>query len=225
MKAMILAAGLGKRMLPLTRTLPKPLLRAGDRSLIEWQIMRLQKSGVTDIVINHHHLGEQIEAALGDGSGYGVQIRYSPEAERLETAGGIIRALPTLADDSFIIVNGDVWTDFDFSTLVPLDPGQGLAHLVLVPNTAHHPEGDFGLTGDGQVSLDAEPRLTYSGVSVLHKNLFVGYHEQFLALAPLLQDAIKRGLVTGQRHDGDWQDIGTPEKLAALDARLRAGQQ
>ncbi len=222
MKAMILAAGQGKRMLPLTQTTPKPLLRAGGRSLIEWHILRLQSAGVTDIVINHHHLGEQIEAALGDGSDYAVQLRYSPEAERLETAGGIIRALPMLGDDSFIIVNGDVWTDFDFAALAPLAPDNALAHLVLAPNTAHHPDGDFGLTDAGRVSMDVAPRLTYSGVSVLHKDLFAGYHEQFLALGPLLQDAITRGLVTGQRHDGDWQDIGTPEKLATLDARLRA---
>lgn len=223
MKAMILAAGLGKRMLPLTEALPKPLLRAGDRSLIEWQIGRLQQAGVTDVVINHHHLGAQIEAALGDGSEFGVRIRYSPEPERLETAGGIIRALPLLGDDSFIIVNGDVWTDFDFASLRPLKPGQALAHLVMVPNTAHHPEGDYFLDNTGRVRESGAPRLTYSGISVLHRALFDGYPAQYQPLAPLLVSAMRANLVSGERHDGDWQDIGTPEKLRALDAQLQQG--
>lgn len=221
MKAMILAAGQGKRMLPLTQHTPKPLLRAGEHSLIEWQILRLQQAGISDIVINHHHLGSQIEAALGDGSRYQVRLRYSPEAERLETAGGIIRALPLLEDESFIIVNGDVWTGFDYSGLRPLDPKQALAHLVLVPNTAHHPEGDFVLLPDGRVAQDGSPRLTYSGISVLHRDLFKGHTEQFLPLAPLLKAAMSQGRVSGRRYTGDWQDIGTPEKLAALDQRLR----
>ena len=239
MKAMILAAGLGKRMLPLTATLPKPLLRAGGRSLIEWQILRLKKANVIDIVINHYHLGEQIESALGDGRDYGVHIRYSPEAERLETAGGIIRALPMLGDDSFIIVNGDVWTDFDFASLRALDPDKALAHLVMVPNTAHHPEGDYfldntgcldnagsladtGLPGStGRIREAGAPRLTYSGISILHRALLDGYPDQYQPLAPLLVSAMRRNLVSGERHDGDWQDIGTPEKLRALDARLQ----
>ncbi|HDZ10018.1 N-acetylmuramate alpha-1-phosphate uridylyltransferase MurU [Pseudohongiella sp.] len=223
MKAMILAAGLGKRMLPLTETLPKPLLRAGGRSLIEWQIRRLRQAGVTDIVINHHHLGEQIEAALSDGSELGVHIRYSPEPDRLETAGGIIRALPMLGDDSFIIVNGDVWTDFDFATLRPLNPEQALAHLVMVPNTAHHPEGDYCLNDAGRVRDSGAPRLTYSGISVLHRTLFDGYPAQYQPLAPLLVNAMRANRVSGERHDGDWQDIGTPEKLLALDAQLQPG--
>lgn len=221
MKAMILAAGLGKRMLPLTESLPKPLLSAGGRSLIEWQIGRLQQAGVTDIVINHHHLGGQIESALGDGRSLGVQIRYSPEPERLETAGGIIRALPILADDSFIIVNGDVWTDFDFATLTPLDPRQALAHLVMVPNTAHHPEGDYFLDNTGRVRERGAPRLTYSGISVLHRSLFAGYADAYQPLAPLLVSAMRANLVSGERYDGDWQDIGTPDKLRALDVQLR----
>ncbi|MEX0739854.1 MAG: nucleotidyltransferase family protein [Pseudohongiella sp.] len=223
MKAMILAAGLGKRMLPLTQALPKPLLRAGGRSLIEWQILRLQKAHVTDIVINHHHLGSQIESALGDGSELGVHIRYSPEPERLETAGGIIRALPMLGDDSFIIVNGDVWTDFDFAGLQPLEPDQALAHLVMVPNTAHHPEGDYYLDNTGRLREIGAPRLTYSGISVLHRALFDGYPDQYQPLAPLLVSAMRRNLVRGERHDGDWQDIGTPQKLRELDARLLRG--
>lgn len=222
MKAMILAAGLGKRMLPLTESLPKPLLRAGGRSLIEWQIRRLHHAGVTEMVINHHHLGAQIESVLGDGSQYGVHICYSPEPERLETAGGIIRALPMLGDASFIIVNGDVWTDFDFATLQPLDPRQALAHLVMVPNTAHHPEGDYFLDNTGRVRESGAPRLTYSGISVLHRSLFEGYAEAYQPLAPLLVSAMRANRVTGERYDGDWQDIGTPEKLRALDARIQA---
>ena len=222
MKAMILAAGLGKRMLPLTESLPKPLLRAGGRSLIEWQIRRLQQAGVTDIVINHHHLGAQIESALGDGSQFGVHIGYSPEAERLETAGGIIRALPMLGDDSFIIVNGDVWTDFDFARLQPLDSQQARAHLVMVPNTEHHPEGDYFLDNTRRVRESGAPRLTYSGISVLHRSLFEGYDEAYQPLAPLLVSAMRGNRVTGERYDGDWQDIGTPEKLRALDARIQA---
>lgn len=222
MKAMILSAGLGKRMLPLTDTLPKPLLRAGGRSLIEWQIRRLRQAQVTDIVINHHHLGEHIESALGDGRELGVHIRYSPEPERLETAGGIIKALPMLGDGSFIIVNGDVWTDFDFATLRPLDPAQSLAHLVMVPNTAHHPEGDYFLDNTGRVRETGAPRLTYSGISVLHRALFEGYPPRYQPLAPLLVSAMRANLVSGERHDGDWQDIGTPEKLLALDAQLQS---
>ncbi|MBC53083.1 MAG: mannose-1-phosphate guanylyltransferase [Gammaproteobacteria bacterium] len=221
MKAMILAAGLGKRMLPLTESLPKPLLSAGGRSLIEWQIGRLQQAGITDIVINHHHLGEQIESALGEGSQLGVRIRYSVEPERLETAGGIIRALPLLGEDSFIVVNSDVWTDFDFAALQPLDPRHALAHLVMVPNTAHHPEGDYFLDNTGRVRENGAPRLTYSGISVLHRSLFAGYAEAYQPLAPLLVSAMRANLVSGERHDGDWQDIGTPEKLQALDRQIK----
>lgn len=224
MKAMILAAGLGKRMLPLTESMPKPLLSAGGRSLIEWQIRRLQQAGVSDVVINHHHLGAQIESALGDGSQFGVRIRYSPEPERLETAGGIIRALPVLGDDCFIIVNGDVWTDFDFATLQPLDPRQALAHLVMVPNAAHHPAGDYFLDNTGRVRENGAPRLTYSGISVLHRSLFAGYADAYQPLAPLLVSAMRAGLVSGERYDGEWQDIGTPDKLRALDRQLQDAQ-
>jgi N-acetyl-alpha-D-muramate 1-phosphate uridylyltransferase len=220
--AMILSAGLGNRMLPLTAHTPKPLLRAGAHSLIEWQIIRLCQAGVTQIVINHHHLGEQIENALGDGSRLGVSIRYSAEPERLETAGGIIRALPLLEDDSFIVVNGDVWTDFDFSRLKPLSSGSALAHLVMVPNAAHHRAGDFALDDSGLLSEDGETKLTYSGISVLHRDLFRGLDEQYLALAPLLRKAMGQKRVTGELFTGDWRDIGTPERLKALDIELRA---
>lgn len=221
MKAMILSAGLGNRMLPLTEHTPKPLLRAGDHSLIEWQIIKLCRAGVTQIVINHYHLGEQIEKALGDGSQFGVNIRYSPEPVRLETAGGIIRALPLLADESFIIVNGDVWTDFDFARLKPLVSASVLAHLVMVPNAAHHQEGDFALDDTGLLSQAGPHKLTYSGISVLHRDLFKGLDEQYLALAPLLRKAMAENRVTGELFPGEWRDIGTPERLQVLDAELR----
>ncbi|MDO8907752.1 MAG: nucleotidyltransferase family protein [Pseudohongiella sp.] len=220
MKAMILAAGHGKRMLPLTELTPKPLLKAGAHSLIEWQILKLAKAGIRDLVINLHHLGEQIPAALGDGSRYGVHIQYSVENELLETAGGIINALPLLGTEEFVVVNGDVWTDYDFSLLKPLDPASALAHLVLVPNAPHHPQGDFYLGADGRVSDNADPRYTFSGISVLHPQLFAGLSVQRLALSPLLRQAMARQMVTGEYFTGDWQDIGSPERLKALECRL-----
>lgn len=224
MKAMILAAGHGKRMLPLTESTPKPLLRAGGYSLIEWQILKLARAGICDLVINLHHLGEQIPAALGDGSRYGVTIQYSAETDLLETAGGIIQALPLLGAQPFAVINGDVWTDFDFSRLRPvaqtMAAGQTLAHLVLVPNAAHHPLGDFHLATDGAVSDQGEPRVTFSGISVLHPRLFDGLAVQRLPLSPLLRQAMSRQQVTGERFAGDWQDIGSPERLKALECRL-----
>jgi len=222
MKAMILSAGLGNRMLPLTAHTPKPLLRAGQHSLIEWQIIRLRRAGVSKIVINHHHFGEQIEKTLGDGSQFDVSISYSREPVRLETAGGIIRALPLLADDSFIIVNADVWTDFDFSLLQPLASGGALAHLVMVPNAAHHQRGDFVLDGSGRLSEEGAGKLTYSGISVLHRDLFKGLDAQYCALGPLLRQAMQQRRVTGELFKGEWRDIGTPERLQALDSALRA---
>lgn len=220
MKAMILAAGHGKRMLPLTETTPKPLLRAGDHSLIEWQIIKLARAGIRELVINLHHLGEQIPAAVGDGARYGVSIEYSRETELLETAGGIVNALPLLGPEAFIVVNGDVWTDFDFSRLRPPDPAQTLAHLVLVPNAEHHPQGDFYLDSSGRVSVSGDPRLTFSGISVLHPQLFAGLPVQRLALSPVLRQAMAQQQVTGEYFAGDWQDIGSPERLKALECRL-----
>lgn len=228
MKVMILAAGHGKRMLPLTERTPKPLLKAGDHSLIEWQILKLAKAGLRDLVINLHYLGEQIPAALGDGAQYGVRIQYSAETELLETAGGIIQALPLLGAQAFAVVNGDVWTDFDFSRLKTVaadldaatDVNRPLAHLVLVPNAAHHPRGDFHLSDSAQVSDEHEPRLTFSGISVLHPHLFTGLSVQRLPLSPLLRHAMSRQQVTGEYFAGDWQDIGSPERLKALECRL-----
>jgi MurNAc alpha-1-phosphate uridylyltransferase len=229
MKAMILAAGHGKRMLPLTESIPKPLLRAGEHSLIEWQILKLASAGIRELVINLHHLGEQIPAALGDGARFGVHIQYSPETELLETAGGIINALPLLGGalmgtEAFVVVNGDVWTDYDFTQLTAaaarLEATHSLAHLVLVPNAMHHPQGDFYLDNSGWVSDQGEPRLTFSGISVLHPLLFSGLTVQRLPLSPVLRQAMTRQQVSGEYFAGDWQDIGSPERLKALECRL-----
>ncbi len=221
MKAMILAAGRGERMRPLTDTVPKPLLETGGRSLIEYHLLALARAGVTDIVINHAHLGAQIEARLGDGARYGVRIAYSPENERgLETGGGILRALPLLGAEPFIVVNADIWTDYPFARL-PHAP-RALAHLVLVPNPAHHPTGDFTLAGD-RVDNDAGARHTFSGIGVYRPEMFDDCAPGAFPLAPLLRAAAERGAVSGELYTGDWMDIGTPERLRELDLRLRGG--
>lgn len=219
MKAMILAAGLGNRMRPLTDNLPKPLLEVAGRSLIEHQVRRLVDNGISDIVINHHYRGEQIEQHLGDGSRLGAVISYSREPVRLETAGGIIKALPLLQDDCFVVVNADVWTDFPFASLPEINGRDCLAHLVLVPNTEHHPGGDFYLDSRGRVHEDhqkSDLRLTFSGISVMHRDLFAGHVAEPLPLLPLLRAAIDRDLVSGRFYQGIWMDIGTPERLQQL---------
>lgn len=225
MKAMILAAGRGNRMRPLTDQVPKPLLEAGGRPLIQYHLECLAAADIRDIVINHAHLGEQIEAALGDGSRFGVHIRYSPEQTALETGGGIFNALPLLGPDPFLVINGDIWSDID-----PIGlhlAGTDLAHLVLVDNPPHHPSGDFILTG-GRVRVEGdqdererERRLTFSGVGVYSPSLFAGCRPGAFALAPLLRDAMAQGRVGGEHHRGHWLDIGTPERLADLDRLLR----
>jgi MurNAc alpha-1-phosphate uridylyltransferase len=220
MYAMILAAGRGERMRPLTDHTPKPLLQAGGKPLIVHHIERLAAAGLRELVINHAHLGGQIEAALGDGTDLGVRIRYSPEGKALETGGGIFRALPLLGPDPFIVVNGDVWTDVAFSALT-IASGD-LAHLVLVDNPPHHPGGDFALR-DGRIlpdGPDGTPRLTFSGVGIYRPELFAGCTPGAFPLAPLLRSAISRGLVGGTRHRGTWIDIGTPERLADLDRAI-----
>ncbi len=217
MKAMILAAGRGERMRPLTDTTPKPLLRAGGCTLIEHHIIALATAGIRDLVINHAHLGAQIEAALGDGAHYGVQIRYSAEGEALETGGGILRALPLLGTVPFLVVNGDVWTDYPYARL-PQAPA-GLAHLVLVDNPGHHPDGDFALAG-GKVSADGAPKLTFSGIGVYRPELFAGCADGRFALAPLLRRAMADGRVSGEYYAGRWLDVGTPERLALLEQWL-----
>ncbi|MGV8891199.1 MAG: N-acetylmuramate alpha-1-phosphate uridylyltransferase MurU [Pseudomonas sp.] len=221
MKAMILAAGKGERMRPLTLTTPKPLVRAGGIPLIEYHLKALAVAGFTEVVINHAWLGQQIENYLGDGSQYGVRIQYSPEGEPLETGGGIFRALPLLGDEAFLVVNGDIWTDYDFSVLH--QPIGGLAHLVLADNPAHHPAGDFSLI-DGQVH-DGQPdtaTLTYSGIAVLHPQLFEGCSAGAFKLAPLLRKAMADGQVTGEHLKGHWVDVGTHERLAEVETLIEA---
>jgi MurNAc alpha-1-phosphate uridylyltransferase len=222
MKAMLLAAGKGTRMLPLTATTPKPLLKAAGVTLIEHQIRKLKSAGFSEFVINHAWLGAQIEDALGDGSKLGVSIAWSREGEPLETAGGILRALPLLGAAPFALVNADIWTDYSFATLKRALGANDLAHLVLVPNPEHHPRGDFSLTGSRlQLPQDAA-RYTYSGVAVFHPQLFAGMSAGKAPLLPLLQKAISLGRASGEVYGGDWIDVGTPERLAALDRRLTA---
>ena len=220
MKAMILAAGKGERMRPLTLHTPKPLVRAGGVPLIEYHLRALAQAGFTEIVINHAWLGQQIEDHLGDGARFGLSIRYSAEGEPLETGGGIFQALPLLGVEPFLVVNGDIWTDYDFSRLrQPLD---GLAHLVLVDNPAHHPTGDFLLQG-GTVTDEGEAaaRLTYSGIAVLHPALFAGCSAGAFKLAPLYRQAMAAGKVSGEHFPGRWVDVGTHERLAEVEALVQ----
>jgi len=226
MKAMILAAGRGERMRPLTDATPKPLLEAGGQPLIVRHIEALVRAGLRDIVINHAHLGRRIEAALGDGERFGARIRYSPEGEALETAGGIAHALPLLGDAPFAVINGDIACDYDYARLAPLAGdlrARGLlAHLVLVPNPPHHERGDFALQG-GRVTAEGARKFTFSGIGLYDPALFAGIARGAKAkLAPLLRVAMDAGRVGGERHDGLWMDIGTPGRLAELDRLLSA---
>lgn len=223
MKAMILAAGRGVRMRPLTDTVPKSLLPVGGKPLIAWHLERLARAGFGEAVINHAHLGHLIEAALGDGARFGLTIRYSPEREALETAGGIARALPLLGSEPFLVVNADVYSDYDFAALARLDLQERLAHLVLVDNPPQHPRGDFALAA-GRVREAGERLLTYSGIGVYAPRLFAGIpREAKVALAPLLRKAIASDRVSGEHYPGRWHDIGTAERLSALDAQLKGG--
>ena len=224
MKAMVLAAGRGERMRPLTLERPKPLLEAGGVPLIVHHLRALRDAGYPDVVVNLSWLGEQIRAALGDGTAHGVRIAWSEEGpEPLETGGGIFRALPLLGPGPFLVVNGDVWTDVDYRTLGDaLAPGD-LAHLVLVANPGHNPNGDFALDR-GRIVEDAGPgipRYTYSGVGVYRPELFDGCRDGIFKLAPLLRAAARAGRVGARVHLGAWMDIGTPERLADLDRKLR----
>jgi len=218
MKAMILAAGKGERLRPLTLHTPKPLVRAGGVPLIEYHVRALAAAGFRELVINHAWLGAQIEAYLGDGARFGVRIAYSAEGEPLETGGGIHRALPLLGDAPFLLVNGDIWTDYAFAGL--RRPLAGLAHLVLVDNPAHHPEGDFCLEA-GRVDARGErPGLTYSGIAVLDPALFANCRPGAFKLAPLLLAAMARGEVGGEHFRGRWVDVGTHERLAEVERLL-----
>jgi MurNAc alpha-1-phosphate uridylyltransferase len=232
MKAMLLAAGKGTRMLPLTATTPKPLLKVGGITLIEHQIRKLAAAGFADLVINHAWLGPQIEQALGNGSALGVSIQWSAEGEPLETAGGIVRALPLLGPEPFAIVNADIWTDFPFASLRNALAATDLAHLVLVANPEHHPRGDFSLSGSARLLASEVPplasppgagaqRYTYSGIAVFNPHLFDDLADGKAPLLPCLLKAISLRRASGEVFGGDWVDVGTPERLAELDTRLR----
>ncbi len=220
---MILAAGRGVRMRPLTDTTPKSLLAAGGKPLIVWQLEKLARAGFTEAVINHAHLGHLIEAALGDGSRFGVSIRYSPEREALETAGGIAFALPLLGAEPFLAINADIYCDYDVSSLRRLQLGDKLAHLVLVDNPVQHPRGDFALEAR-RVRETGERLLTFSGIGVYAPRLFGGIPPGAkVALAPILRKAMAAERVSGEHYRGRWHDIGTAERLRALDQELRGG--
>jgi MurNAc alpha-1-phosphate uridylyltransferase len=231
MKALVFAAGRGERMRPLTDATPKPLLHAGGKPLIAWHLERLAAIGVRDVVVNTSWLAAQFPAALGDGAQWGLRIRYSFEGdEPLETGGGMLNALPLLGDAPFLLVNGDVWTDYDFVKL-PRDPA-GLAHLVMVDRPAHATHGDFALDDRGIVREDGPQRLTYSGIGVYRPQLLEGWRDVAgdfdtsdgkpkFRLAPILRAHMPEGAITGEHHLGRWTDVGTPERLAELDAELR----
>lgn len=219
MHAMILAAGLGTRMRPLSEDLPKPLLPVGGKPLLQYLVEALARADAGRIVINHGRMGDKIEAAFGDGEGFGVEILYSAEGPvPLETGGGIRRALPLLGPAPFIVANGDICTDFDFTGL-PARPA-GLAHIVLVPNPAHHPAGDFCLEGT-QVRETGPQRLTYSGIGVFRPELFQDCPAGAFPLGPLLREAIRRDQVSGEYFSGRWMDVGDPDRLRELDEALR----
>ncbi len=220
MRAMILAAGRGERMRPLTDHLPKPLLPVGGKALIEHHLDALARAGFVEIVINHAWLGDKIEAALGDGQHYGVRLRYSAEqAGALETAGGIRQALPLLGDEPFVVINGDVLTDYPFAKLRGALATAHLAHLVLVPNPAQHPQGDFALKA-GLACSEGPNKLTFSGIGVYRPAFFREVPAGPQKLAPFLRAAMARQQVSAECYDGYWADIGTPQRLAAADLEL-----
>lgn len=232
MMAMLLAAGRGERMRPLTDHIPKPLLEVGGKPLIVWHIENLVRVGITELVVNHAHLGAQIEAALGDGSRFGARIQYSPEARALETAGGIANALPLHGDEPFAVINSDIYCDYDFAHLTEraaaMQARGDAAHLVLVDNPPHHPNGDFALSGGRLYPLPPSPfplpaLLTFSGIGIYRPALFGHIPRGSIApLAPLLREQIALGKISGEHHRGSWVDVGTPQRLAELDKLIRA---
>ncbi|APV48761.1 mannose-1-phosphate guanylyltransferase [Betaproteobacteria bacterium GR16-43] len=226
MKAIVLAAGRGARLQPLTDATPKPLLGAGGKRLIEWQVEALVAGGITELVVNHAYLGSQIVAALGDGSRYGASIRYSAEDPALETAGGIARALSMLGDEPFLAVSADIYTRFDYGSLhsvaddIARRPRERAAHFVLVPNPDYHPSGDMGLR-DGRVTREAKPWLTYGNISVFHPEHFLGVEPNVpMRLFPWMYEACEAGRVSGELYQGPWDNVGTAAQLADLDRRL-----
>ena len=226
MKAMILAAGQGTRMRPLTLYKPKPLLEVGGKALIVWHIEKLKQMGVTEIVINSAWLADVLIGTLGDGSQFGVKILWTREDQGLETAGGIINALPLLGTEPFILVNGDVWTTFDFAPLSHLPLEQDLAHLVFVTNPVQHPNGDFTLLNGRAYTFEQEQTgeaLTYSGIAVIHPKMFDGLEAGKRPLAPLLKQAMQNGKISAEKMQAAWVDVGTPERLSDLDLQIRQG--
>jgi MurNAc alpha-1-phosphate uridylyltransferase len=229
MRALVFAAGLGERMRPLTDHTPKPLLQAGGKPLIVWHLEKLAALGISEVVVNTSWLAPRFPELLGDGSRWGLRLHYSHEGPApLETGGGMLHALPLLGDAPFLAVNGDIWTDHDFTRL-PREP-RGDAHLVLVDNPVHHPQGDFALDADGGVAAEGAARLTFSGIGVYRPGVLDGWRETVTGdpgapprfrLAPLLRNAMARAAVTGEHHPGQWTDVGTPERLAGLDRQLR----
>ncbi|HHQ4773759.1 TPA: N-acetylmuramate alpha-1-phosphate uridylyltransferase MurU [Aeromonas veronii] len=219
MKAMILAAGRGERMRPLTDLLPKPLLAVGGKPLIVHHIEKLKSAGVTELVINHAWLGHKLVESLGAGSALGVTIHWSAEESALETAGGIVQALPLLGSEPFLVINGDTWLDLDYRTLVSQPLGDDLAHLWLVPNPPQHPSGDFALQGGRVVDT---PAFTFSGVGLYDPAAFAGLAGGARKLAPLLRDWMAQGRVGGSLLAGEWRDIGTVDRLRELDDQLQA---
>jgi MurNAc alpha-1-phosphate uridylyltransferase len=222
MRAMILAAGLGTRLRPLTLTTPKPLLEVGGKPLIVWHIEALKRAGVTQIVINTAWLGHKLVDALGNGDTFGVEIDWSHESEPLETAGGIQKALPLLGSEPFILVNGDVWTRFDFASLVNKKLGNDMGYLLLVKNPSQHPNGDFALAND-RISQQGKTKLTFSGISLLSPQLFESLPAGKAPLAPILRQAIDSDLVGGECIQDHWVDVGSIERLAELDQQIRGG--
>jgi N-acetyl-alpha-D-muramate 1-phosphate uridylyltransferase len=227
MKALIFAAGLGERMRPLTDTTPKPLLRVGGKPLIVWHLEKLAALGVRDVVINTSWLAEQFPQALGDGDDFGLRLRYSYEGPSpLETGGGMWHALPLLGEQPFLLVNGDIWTDYPFETL-PKEP-VGLAHLVMVTRPSHASHGDFALDEHGFVRAEGENALTYAGLGVYRpqildnwRNIVGDIDPPRFRLAPILKAYMPDNQITGEHHTGRWTDAGTPERLATLDRSLR----
>lgn len=221
MKAMVLAAGRGERMRPLTDTVPKPLLEAGGKPLLAWHLERLARAGFTQVVINISHLSERIAERFGDGSRFALEIAWSREDDRLDTAGGIAHARALLGVSPFLLVNADIWCDYDLARLRGRALDVHLAHLVLVPNPPHRPGGDFSLEA-GSVGNAAAPRYTYAGIAVLSPELVASVApDERAPLAPLLRAAAARSAVSGEVYRGLWRDAGTPERLAELDALLR----
>ena len=218
---MLLAAGRGERLRPLTDTVPKALVEAGGKPLVAWHLERLAAAGCREAVINVSHLGERIVEAIGDGRRFGLRVAYSHEAERLETAGGIAQALPLLGPGPFVLVNADIYCDFPLQRLLGLALGARLAHLVLVPNPEHRPRGDFALV-DGEVRGDGAPRYTYAGLAVLSPELVRTVRAgEKAALAPFLYGAADAGRMSGELYEGLWEDVGTRERLAKLETLLK----